>query len=188
MDRRVKYTKSIIKDTFLNLLGEKDISNITVTEVCKIADINRATFYRYYEDCYDLLKKIESEFMDELSNSPPMINLPDESVYDFTYGVLKVFENNKKLIRLLFNTNNNVYFLNEVLEYCYNKCVDKWSRLFPDINKNIIEYKTVYIFNGALGVINYWIKNDFSDDVSFVATMIEEATINGIKQFITTKK
>ncbi len=188
MDRRIKYTKGVIKDTFLNLLEEKDISNITVTEVCKIADINRATFYRYYDDCYDLLKKIQDEFMEELTNSSPMINLPDESVYDFTYGVLKVFENNKKLITLLFNTNNNIYFLNEVLEYCYNKCVLKWSGLFPDYNKNMIEYQTVFIFNGALGVINYWIKNDFLEDASFIAKMIEDTTIDGVNKYITTKK
>ncbi len=187
MDRRVKYTKSIIKDTFLNLLGEKDINSITVTEVCKIADINRATFYRYYDDCYHLLRVIEEEFMEELTNSSPMINLPDESVYEFTYGVLKVFENNKKLIRLLFNTNNNIYFLNEVLEYCYNKCVEKWSNLFPSIEKNNIEYKTVFIFNGALGVINYWIKNDFLEDVEYIAKMIEDTSINGIRELIIKK-
>ena len=48
MDRRTKYTMKVIKDTFLNLLESKDISNITVTEICDIADINRGTFYRYY--------------------------------------------------------------------------------------------------------------------------------------------
>ncbi len=184
MDRRVKYTKSVIYDTFLNLLREKDINDITVTEVCKLADINRATFYRYYDDCFDLLRKIENDFMEELTNSEPMKKLPNESVYDFTYGILKIFENNKKLITILFNTNNNIYFLNEVLEECYFKCVDKWSNLF-NIDKNIVEYQTVFIFNGALGIINYWIKNEFSDDTSFIAKMIEKTTINGIKEFIT---
>ena len=69
MDRRTKYTKTIIKDTFLNLLENKDITNITVTEICKEADINRATFYRYYIDIYDLLTKVEEEFTDELKSS-----------------------------------------------------------------------------------------------------------------------
>ena len=35
MDRRVKYTKSTIEDTFLNLLEKKDIGEITVTEICE---------------------------------------------------------------------------------------------------------------------------------------------------------
>ena len=56
MDRRVKYTKKVIKDTFIDLLSEKDINKVTVSEICKIADINRATFYRYYLDVFDLLE------------------------------------------------------------------------------------------------------------------------------------
>ena len=47
MDRRIKYTKKVIKDTFLELMDEKDINKISISEICKISDINRATFYRY---------------------------------------------------------------------------------------------------------------------------------------------
>ena len=61
MDRRTKYTQKVIKETFINLLEEKEITKITVSEICKIADINRATFYRYYLDVYDLLSNIQKE-------------------------------------------------------------------------------------------------------------------------------
>ena len=61
MDRRVKYTKNIIKESFVELLRKKDINKITVSELCEKADINRATFYRYYIDVYDLLEKIGQE-------------------------------------------------------------------------------------------------------------------------------
>ena len=66
MDRRTKYTKKIIKDTFIKLLSEKDIKKVTVSEICKLADVNRATFYRYYLDVYDLLDHIEEDFINEL--------------------------------------------------------------------------------------------------------------------------
>ena len=66
MDRRIKYTKNIIKTTFLKKLEEKEINKITVSEICKEADVNRATFYRYYLDVYDLLDSIEAEFVDNL--------------------------------------------------------------------------------------------------------------------------
>ena len=49
MDKRIEYTKKTLKDTFLSLLAEKDIINITVSEICKEAGINRGTFYRYYK-------------------------------------------------------------------------------------------------------------------------------------------
>ena len=65
MDRRTKYTQKVIKETFINLLEEKEITKITVSEICKIADINRATFYRYYLDVYDLLSNIQKEMEKE---------------------------------------------------------------------------------------------------------------------------
>ena len=42
-DRRTKYTRQAIKDTFLALLEKKSFSKITVTEICKLAEINRGT-------------------------------------------------------------------------------------------------------------------------------------------------
>ena len=44
-DRRTRYTRQTIKDTFLELLNQKSFTKITVTEICKNAEINRGTFY-----------------------------------------------------------------------------------------------------------------------------------------------
>ena len=43
-DRRTRYTRQTIKDTFLELLKQKSFTKITVTEICKNAEINRGTF------------------------------------------------------------------------------------------------------------------------------------------------
>ena len=184
MDRRVKYTLKIIEETFLNLLEEKDISNITVTEICNIADINRATFYRYYIDIYDLLKKIEGNFIDKIKNSTPIENISEYTVYKFSYEILDIFINNKKLVKILFNTNHNIYFMNEVLEIAYNKCVDIWSSRLNNNDDIEIQYAGIFVFNGALGIINYWVKNDFDKDIEEVARSIEQFTIRGINKFL----
>ena len=184
MDRRTKYTKSVIEDTFLSLLEKKDIGSITVTEICEIADINRATFYRYYVDIYDLLKNIQDNFIDEIKASNPMINLPDYTVYNFTKEILEIFKNNQKLVKILFDTNNSIFFINEVLEIAYEKSSKKWFDKFPENDAEEIEYAAVYVFNGALGVINYWIKNGFDKDVEDIARYIEKLTLDGIRKFV----
>ncbi len=184
MDRRVKYTKHVIEDTFLSLLENKDIGSITVTEICEKADINRATFYRYYIDIYDLLKKIEDNFIDEIKASNALINLPNYSVYNFTKEIVEIFYNNRKLVKILFDTNNSIYFITEVLEIAYEKASAKWFQSFPDIEEDEIEYAAVYVFNGALGVINYWVKNNFDKDIEEISKYIEKLTIDGIKEFI----
>ena len=66
IDRRVKYTRMVIKESFIDLLEKKDISRITIKEICENADINRATFYAHYSDQYELLRKIEDEFLDNI--------------------------------------------------------------------------------------------------------------------------
>lgn len=37
-DRRTRYTRQTIKDTFLELLNQKSFTKITVTEICKNAE------------------------------------------------------------------------------------------------------------------------------------------------------
>lgn len=49
-NRRVRMTKKLIKDAYLELLESNPSEKISVTDVCKVADVNRSTFYMYYED------------------------------------------------------------------------------------------------------------------------------------------
>lgn len=184
MDRRVKYTKRVIKETFLSLLEEKDVSNISVKELCEKADINRGTFYRYYEDIYYLLKTIEEDFIEEIKNSDSIVHMSKHSIYSFTKQILEIFENNKKLVRILFNADSNIYFLDQVLEIAYEKCIGNWENNVDSNDYNELENSVVFIFNGALGVINYWIKNDFNISSDKLAKYIERFCLGGIKKYI----
>lgn len=181
MDRRIKYTKKIITETFLSLLEEKEINKITVSEICKLADINRATFYRYYIDIYDLLDKIEQEFVEELKSTP---NEDDYSIKNNLKDILTVFYNNKKLVKLLFNINNNIYFLEDVLEVVYEKCKIKWLLDNQKLTDKEIEFASIFLFNGALGIINYWVQNDFDETIDDLSKSIEKIGIFGLNKYI----
>lgn len=48
-------TKRIIKSVFAEMLSEyKEISRISVSELCERADISRSTFYSHYDDTYSI--------------------------------------------------------------------------------------------------------------------------------------
>ena len=184
MDRRTKYTKKIIKETFLSLLSKKDIKKITISELCETADINRATFYRYYLDIYDLLDNIQKEFEKELKEAYVPKNENEKNIIDFSKAMLNVFLKNKELVKILFNTNNNIYFLHNILEIAYERCKERWEKDLPNILEEDMEYATVFIFNGALGMINYWIQNDFDKDINELALAIETLSYYGTKKYI----
>ena len=46
-----------IEQAFIELLKEKELNQIFVTDICKLANVNRTTFYANYLDIYDLAEK-----------------------------------------------------------------------------------------------------------------------------------
>lgn len=57
-DLRVVKTRENIESTFLELLGERDFSQITVTDIVTTCRISKGTFYYHYRDKYDLADKL----------------------------------------------------------------------------------------------------------------------------------
>ena len=63
IDRRILKTKKAIRNSFAELLSEKELNSITVSDVANKADINRKTFYNYYSGVYQVIDEIENELI-----------------------------------------------------------------------------------------------------------------------------
>jgi AcrR family transcriptional regulator len=67
LDPRIKRTRALIEQAFLEMLTEKGFHAITVQDITARAEINRATFYAHFSDKYALLDhSIRQEFHREL--------------------------------------------------------------------------------------------------------------------------
>jgi AcrR family transcriptional regulator len=58
MNVRMTHTKQSLINAFINLVSEKDFEKITVADLAKGAQVNRATFYAHFYDKYELLDYI----------------------------------------------------------------------------------------------------------------------------------
>lgn len=54
-DSRVVRTKNDLRNGLLTLLQSKSLEKISVKEICEYTSINKMTFYKHYDDKYDLL-------------------------------------------------------------------------------------------------------------------------------------
>ena len=63
MDIRMQKTKRSIYNAFIELRSKKELEKLTVKELCEKAEINKSTFYVYYNDIYDLSEQIEDEIV-----------------------------------------------------------------------------------------------------------------------------
>ncbi|MBQ1608854.1 MAG: TetR family transcriptional regulator, partial [Lachnospiraceae bacterium] len=58
-----KRTIKIFIESLCSLMMEKPFEKVTVSDICEVAMIPRATFYNYFEDKYDLLETYCQEFV-----------------------------------------------------------------------------------------------------------------------------
>lgn len=69
LDPRVKRTRQLLIQSFMELMMEKDFQSITVQDIAGRATINRATFYAHFNDKYALLDQIiRDSFQDMLQD------------------------------------------------------------------------------------------------------------------------
>lgn len=57
-DKRIVKTKKNLKNTLIEMLGEMQFEQISVTELCRRAETSRITFYTHYSDKYALVDDI----------------------------------------------------------------------------------------------------------------------------------
>lgn len=64
-NKRRKASKERIERAFVELLQEKEVNGISVTDICKLANVNRTTFYANYFDIFDLIEKIGEKMIED---------------------------------------------------------------------------------------------------------------------------
>jgi AcrR family transcriptional regulator len=93
LDPRVKRTRQLLDQAFIQLLTEKGFEAITVQDVTQRAGVNRATFYAHFQDKYELLdrsirgsfrQEIKSRLLDTCHFSPENVRRLIVAVCEFT--------------------------------------------------------------------------------------------------------
>ena len=78
-DLRIQKTMAAIKESFEGLICEKEYNEITVTELCQRARINKKTFYHYYPTLDDLLAEMQMAFTSEYVELVKDYRLPEDA-------------------------------------------------------------------------------------------------------------
>lgn len=157
--RRVKLTKRLITEAFIELLESKPLAKVTVTDVCNIAEINRSTFYAYYEDVPSLMREIQEEV---ISRIPAPESLPTvvESLERFLDMMVPLFDYIKKNSRL-FNVLVVQAECDDFAERIVRTVLERYPKNFFEKDDLEREYRAVFCLNGFIGIFKLWITEDF---------------------------
>ncbi len=67
-DIRVQRTKRAIREALLELIVDKPVTQVTTTELCREANINRNTFYAHYSTPENVFTELEDELLAEMAS------------------------------------------------------------------------------------------------------------------------
>ncbi len=178
-DRRVKYTKMVLRDSLVKLLSEKEIARISIKEICEGADVNRATFYAHYADQYDLLEKIENELLDNIrsyltvheQNGVPNNGTEWSTTVDMVAKIFDYLRENAPLCKLMLNDKRNLNFQKRIMTLVYDPY---FLRLADNgtYTKEEMEYVYSFTLTGFVGAVQTWLDNGMAQSSRTLAELL----------------
>ncbi|MBX5318781.1 MULTISPECIES: TetR/AcrR family transcriptional regulator [Staphylococcus] len=158
-----------INQTVFELLYDYHFDEMTIQKICEVAEINRSTFYRYFQDKYDLLYSLPQYMTGEImtdSNEAPQIKT-SESFKAFIYYI----EQHKKVFKHLLVSSRQVDVFRsltrasrEMMLYGVKNNHDDPLALKIRESKHP-EILADFYSSGVIEVLRRWVENDYNYSV-----------------------
>lgn len=162
-NKRRRESVEKIEHVFIELLQTKQLNQITVSDICKKAGLNRTTFYANYLDIYDLADKIKKHLESELERL-----YQDEFTNKFNSNdYLKLFRHIKEN-QLFYKTYFKLGYDNNYKILLYD--TGQAEKYF---NNKYIDYHIEFFRQGLNAVIKKWLANGCAETPEEIAEIIQ---------------
>ncbi len=197
LDRRTRRTREALLRALLELLQEKPLNSITVTELTDRADVNRATFYTHYQDIFDMFDHLESDLTQTCRN---MVEAHGQEIAQGDYDgliadVYQFFADNESLFDIVFSDTNDGAFFSSLIEVIREACtknagvhdtvVDQLKRKGLPANSakeacdTVCQYQFYYIAGGVVSILRKWMHSGRKESVAQM-TMLTSLCIKSL--------
>lgn len=181
-NRRVRYTKMVLRQSLLQLMETRPINKITVTDICALADINRGTFYAYYADPYDLLSQIEQELYEAIRQSLEK-SLHEKTTSTLLADIFVAIAENGDLCKILFSEFGDKAFIRKIVYIAHDRSIAEWQALARDAPASQLEALYAFTAHGSAGVIENWVKTGMRESPQEIARLVEVLSNQGLQAF-----
>ncbi len=155
-NQRAVQTENKIKWVFLNLLGEKEISRISVSEICKKAEIHRTTFYVHYKDVADLMEHLVAEMYQQI-----MDLFLEEGKGMREGGFWRLFEligRHRAFFRTYMDATGSLKLTYDRLPDALRENIDRIVPVMGYASREELLYHQTFFCEGLSAVIRRWIE------------------------------
>lgn len=186
-DRRVIRTKKAIKSAFARLLTEKDINDITISDIAAVADINRKTFYNYYSGVHEVIDEIENDIISHVDEALTDIDFKSslESPYRIFEKLTAVINTDMDFFGYLLSMNSNVSLSSKIVELLTMKVRALLKRTI-EIEDDRLDLMLVFMISGMVAVYKQWFNSDRSEPVEELSRRMNVLAFKGLNGYLGT--
>ena len=168
-DLRIQRTHKFLQEAMIELITEKGFDAITVGDIAERAMINRATFYRHYQDKYDLVARIFEETANHLvENMKPLYKDPDHMDKQNPPEIwMQLFEHvaeHTRLYRAMLGKNGSPWFADRMREHIIKHMLEVgrlWKEPGQQIDPAMPKALPAMQFSHVLiGTIVWWLESE----------------------------
>lgn len=157
------FAKREIKNSFIKLLTERPISQITVKDIVEDCGVNRNSFYYHFQDIPSLLEEIIVEMTAKVIE-----NLPEESTFEEKItAALQEINLNKRMIYHIYGSSNREFYEKQLMKICEHvtRTYIRSREYSERVDSKDLEFVISYLKCELFGQLIDWLNHDMSYDI-----------------------
>ena len=185
-DIRVIKTKKAIREATLSLLAKKNIDDISITELALTAQINRKTFYNYYQNIYQVIDEIENETVEKFASaiqSTDWFNGDELDFHKVFFCVTQSVRDNMEFFRYLLNISKTSVVIVKV-ETTLKERAKKYFKKYLDIDDDLLALALDYVVSGMFSVFRRWLQSGQKMSIDEVTESVGRMSLGSINAIL----
>ncbi len=177
-DLRVIKTKRAIHTAFAELLTEKDMDDITVTDIANRATINRKTFYNNYRGVYELVDELENEIVRTFDAAMREIDFV-ENPYAVFVKLTDIINSDMDFYGALLRSSRNAGLIHKIRMTLQSKAQERFESRF-DVPPERLSVMLDYAVSGMVAVYQSWFNSERWQSIEEISGIVGKMCLTGL--------
>lgn len=173
-DKRIQTSAEMLSDALRQILSERNMSEIGITDICTCAGVSRATFYRIFDAPIDVLTYTCDGLCEKILADYTSANISNRD--SFVLFSLKYWFKHHDILEAMENCGRRDIIQNSLLRHS-TKLVPEIAQYFTE---NQIDYLRTFAIGTLEGVLHTWIMHGRKETPEEIYTIYKKISILAI--------
>ncbi len=183
-DLRVVKTRRTIKNALIELIAEKELSDITISELSARAQINRKTFYRHYRTVPDVVTELENEILDKFSEILRRGNTSVLDVGAVLRGIGELVEGQREYFRKLLKFNPDLFGGGKIKAMLKKALIVSLKNSRSSYDDKTLSAVSEFVVSGVLSLYAEWFDGGCAGSSGFISDVSTKMIAGGLRAFL----